>query len=79
LGIIEIMESRIAIDPNVCHGKPVVANTRVMVSVVLSAIAGGDSIEQVADDYRISVEDVLACIAFAAHEVDSVTYRAVAS
>jgi uncharacterized protein (DUF433 family) len=58
-------DGRIVINPRVVHGKPVIRGTRVMVSVVVGAVAGGDSVEQVADDYRITREDVLAAIAYA--------------
>ena len=57
---------RIEINPAVCHGKPVVRGTRVMVSQVLGALAGGDSIEDVLMDYpSISPEDLSAVFAFA--------------
>ena len=57
---------RIEINPAVCHGKPVVRGTRVMVSQVLGALAGGDSIEEVLMDYpSISSEDLSAVFSFA--------------
>jgi uncharacterized protein (DUF433 family) len=33
------MDSRITIDPNICHGKPVIKNTRVLVSNILGDLA----------------------------------------
>lgn len=68
------MNSRISIDPQVCHGKPCVRGTRVMVTVILGAIAGGDPLEQIADDYKITLEDVRACVAFAYDELRNNTY-----
>ena len=44
---------RIEINPAVCHGKPVVRGTRIMVSQVLGALSGGDSIEDDLMDYPI--------------------------
>jgi hypothetical protein len=44
------MTAGIAIDHAVCHGKPVIAGTRVLVSTVLGALAGGDSRQVVAED-----------------------------
>jgi len=38
------MNDRVSIDPRVCHGKPVIRGTRVLVSTLLGALAGGDSI-----------------------------------
>jgi len=58
------MNSRIEIDPHRCHGKPVVCGTRTPVSVVLGAIAAGDSIEEIARDYDITPDDVRACVGF---------------
>jgi uncharacterized protein (DUF433 family) len=68
-------KSRILIDPQIVHGKPVIRGTRVPVAVVLAAIAGGDSFEQVEQDYGITEQDVRACMAFAAEEVAGQSYR----
>ena len=38
------MDNRITIDPMVCHGKPVVTNTRVLVCNILADLAEGESI-----------------------------------
>ena len=59
------MNDRISINPNVCHGKPVVKGTRVMVSNILGALSGGDTIDQILEDYpNITREDVFAALAF---------------
>jgi uncharacterized protein (DUF433 family) len=60
------MNERIQIDPQVCHGKPVIRGTRVLVSTILGALAGGDSIEEVLEDYpNITRDDVRAALEFA--------------
>ncbi len=59
-------EDRIVIDPEVRHGKPVMKGTRVPVDVILGSLAGGMSVEEVAKEYGISKEDVLAAIEYAA-------------
>lgn len=65
------VNERIAIDPNVCHGKPVIAGTRVLVSTLLGALAGGDSIETLLEDYpNITREDVAAALEFASRLTD---------
>ena len=57
---------RIEINPSVCHGKPVVRGTRVMVSQILGALSGGDSIEQILSAYpSLSSEDLSAVFSFA--------------
>lgn len=61
----EPRNNRISIDPNVCHGAPVIAGTRVPVSVLLAAIADGDEIAQVGEDYGVPEADVRAAIGFA--------------
>lgn len=58
--------SRIIIDPEVRHGKPVIKGTRVPVDVILGAIAGGMADGEVAEEYGITVEDVLEAVKYAA-------------
>jgi len=59
------MHERIEINPKICHGRPVVKGTRVLVANILGALSGGDSIETVLEDYpNITREDVLAAFAF---------------
>jgi uncharacterized protein (DUF433 family) len=56
---------RVVVDPNVCHGKPIIAGTRVPIASILAAIAGGDDVAQVATDYGVTVEDVRAAVSYA--------------
>ncbi|MGV3533683.1 MAG: DUF433 domain-containing protein [Chthoniobacteraceae bacterium] len=59
------MSDRISIDPAVCHGKPVIRGTRVLVSTLLGALAGGDSFEMALEDYpTVTKEDLLAAQGF---------------
>ena len=61
------MNERISIDPAICHGKPVIKGTRVLVGNILGALSAGDSIEDVLVDYpSIARVDVLAALDFAA-------------
>lgn len=53
---------RITVDPAVCHGKPCIKGTRVMVSVVLDNIAAGESPDQISTAYRLAKEDVQAAL-----------------
>lgn len=58
---------RIAVDPLVCGGRPVVAGTRMRVTDLLAMLAdGADAAEIVADFPYISEADVRAALAFAA-------------
>jgi uncharacterized protein (DUF433 family) len=58
---------RILIDPRICHGKPCVKGTRIMVWLVVQYLANGDSAEDILAAYpSLSREDVQACLAYAA-------------
>lgn len=60
-------QARIATDPRVCHGKPCIAGTRVLVSVVLDNLAEGLTAEEIAAEYPpVTVADVRAALAYAA-------------
>jgi len=41
----------ISIDPNICHGKACIKNTRVLVSVILDSLAEGMSHKEILEDY----------------------------
>jgi uncharacterized protein (DUF433 family) len=62
---------RISADPAVCGGRPVVTGTRVRVTDVLEMLAGGaGEAEIVADFPYLTVEDIRACLAYAAGVAD---------
>ena len=59
------MNKRISISAEVCHGKPVIKGTRVLVSNILGSLASGETIEEVLEDYpNITTEDVSAALDF---------------
>ena len=59
--------SRIAVDPEVCFGKPCVRGTRIWVSLLLDFLASGTTIEEILDNYpQLKREDILAAIAYGA-------------
>lgn len=60
---------RISVTSDVVHGAPVIAGTRVPVSVVTGSLAGGMTKEEVETEYGISIEDVEAALAYAAELV----------
>jgi len=62
----EDLLDRIAIDPQVMLGKPVIRGTRITVEILLEKIAAGCSVEEILVDYpRLTREDVLAAVAYA--------------
>lgn len=62
---------RIAIDPAICGGRPVLAGTRMRVTDVLEMLAGGATPAEIADDFPyVSEDDVRAVLAYAAQAAD---------
>jgi uncharacterized protein (DUF433 family) len=58
---------RISMDPNICHGKPCIRGTRIMVSVVLDNLAEGLSPDEIVREYPpLTPDDVRAALAYAA-------------
>jgi uncharacterized protein (DUF433 family) len=58
---------RIAVEPNVCHGKACIRGTRIMVSVVLDNLAAGLTTAEIIRSYpSLQSEDVAAAVAYAA-------------
>ena len=58
---------RITVNPKVCHGKPCIRGTRIMVSVILDNLVEGATPETIVRDYPpLKLEDVKAAIAYAA-------------
>jgi len=60
---------RIAIDPKIMHGKPVIRGTRVPVDVILGGLIGGMKYEEIEKEYGVEKEDILAAIEYAARFV----------
>jgi uncharacterized protein (DUF433 family) len=58
---------RITITPEVRSGKPCIKGTRITVYDVLEYLAGGMSDREIVEDFPgITLEDIRACLAFAA-------------
>ena len=56
----------IVVDPSVRFGKPVIEGTRVPVDLVIAKLAGGMTVEEVAEEYEITFEDIRGALAYAA-------------
>ncbi|MCP3928534.1 MAG: DUF433 domain-containing protein [Bacteroidetes bacterium] len=64
--------SRITINPNICHGKPCIRNMRYPVSAILDYLAGGDTTEDILEEFPdLETEDILACLAYAVLAVNA--------
>jgi len=61
-----MIEDWITVDPRVCHGKPIIRGTRIMVSNILSLFAGGYTIAQILDYYpELSQEAIKGALEYA--------------
>lgn len=60
---------RIAVDPRVRFGQPVIKGTRVPVAVVLDEMAAGTTMEEIAREYGVTREDVRAVLRYAAEVI----------
>jgi uncharacterized protein (DUF433 family) len=69
---------RIEVNPNVHHGKTVIAGTRVPVHMVLGLLGEGLSVDEILDEYddHITREEVLACIRYANSVLEEEEVRA---
>jgi len=67
---------RIVIDASIRSGRPVIEGTRVPIDIVLQQLAAGLTPEQVADEYGVEREDVLAVLAYAAKALSNEEVRA---
>jgi uncharacterized protein (DUF433 family) len=64
--------TRIILDPNIVAGKPVVRGTRLAVEFVIGLLADGWSEAEVLANYPGLIhEDIIACLAYARHLLNS--------
>lgn len=60
-------KERVSIDPTICHGKPCIKGTRIMVSIILDYLSAGDPEEEILKQYPVlRREDIRAAVAYAA-------------
>jgi uncharacterized protein (DUF433 family) len=62
-----MIHERIAVDPKVMFGKPVIKGTRITVELILRKLGEGMTDEQIIEHHpHLTVEDIRAAAAFAA-------------
>jgi uncharacterized protein (DUF433 family) len=61
------MFKRITIDTKICHGKPVIRGTRIMVWQILDLLEDGLTFDEIIANYfpQLTKEDISACIEYA--------------
>jgi uncharacterized protein (DUF433 family) len=72
----EKWQDRINIDPKIMGGKPVIKGRRIAVEVLVGALAGGMTVEEVCEEWAVSPEDVRAALEYAAELVAEETVHA---
>ena len=69
-------ENTVVIDSRICHGKPVVAGTRVPVAVIVGSLAGGMSFDEVSREYDLSPAQIRAALRFAGELIEAESFHA---
>lgn len=65
-----------SIDPHICHGEACIKGTRIPVHQIVHMMAGGDTIEDLLEDYpSLTKEDILACLEYSASVVEEYHHR----
>lgn len=65
-----MQDERIEINPRIQHGKPVIKGTRVPVARIMGGLAGGMSLDEVAEAYSVTLEDVRAALKYASELIE---------
>ena len=61
-----VIEERMETDPEICHGKPCIKGTRIMISIILEWLEAGKTFEEIMDAYpELSKEDLSATVRYA--------------
>lgn len=62
--------ARIAVDPGIQGGRPVIKGTRVPVARLVGALSAGADFAELREDYGIQDDDILAALAYAAKAIE---------
>ena len=63
----DIWKDRISVDPKICHGKPCIKGTRIMVSIVLDYLHAGEGRDEILRQYpTLNPSDIDAALGYAA-------------
>ena len=66
---------RIAIDPRVMVGKPVIRGTRLTVEFILGLLGHGATAAEILDEYEgLTQEDIQACLLFAGKVLEDASF-----
>ena len=66
---------RIAINPKIMTGKPVIKGTRLTVEFILNLLAHGSTAQEIIDEYKgLTQTDIQACILFASKTLENTVF-----
>lgn len=66
---------RIALNPKIMIGKPVIRGTRLTVQYILNLLAHGATVDEVLQEYKgLTKEDILACLLYASETLEDTTF-----
>jgi uncharacterized protein (DUF433 family) len=67
--------NRIAVDPKVMVGKPVIKGTRLTVEYILNLLAHGATAAEILKEYTsLTPEDIQACLLFASRSLENTAF-----
>jgi uncharacterized protein (DUF433 family) len=67
---VPLVESRITIHPDICHGKPTIRGLRYPVEMILELLSSGMTPEDILADYKdLEPDDISAVLEFAARVI----------
>ena len=66
-----VIEERIETDPEICHGKPCIKGTRIIISIILEWLEAGKTFEEIMEAYpELSKEDLSATVRYARKSIE---------
>ncbi len=67
----KLLLNRVAINPNIMGGKPVIKGTRIPLYIILQMLQDGLSFEEILSEYpKLTIEDVKAAIEYAIDRIN---------
>ena len=70
------MQSQTTIYPDICNGRPIIANTRITVQTIMEFLGAGDSIEEVLEEYSsLKRENIYICLYAICSKTDGKSLR----
>ncbi|RIK77650.1 hypothetical protein DCC62_09075 [candidate division KSB1 bacterium] len=63
---LKLLDERITIDPDICHGKPCIRGLRYPVEMILELLSSGMTTDEILTDYEdLERDDIRAALVFA--------------